>query len=115
VTLLAFLGALSLSVLAFELLSTFQNAFSMFGNNRLMRASTSPATKRRSTWEALLVAILPGRFDPAAGEEHDRCDQPVCVAPVTHTIRPANSTPWPCATSRCIWRWAVCWRAHWRR
>jgi hypothetical protein len=63
-TLLAFLGALSLSVLAFELLSTFQNAFSVFGNNRLMSASTSPATKRRSTWEALLVAILPGRFDP---------------------------------------------------
>ncbi|GER79081.1 MAG: hypothetical protein DPW21_00855 [Anaerolineae bacterium] len=63
-TLLAFLGALSLSVLAFELLSTFQNAFSMFGNNRLMSLSTSSTTKRRSTWEALLVAILPGRFDP---------------------------------------------------
>jgi hypothetical protein len=63
-TLLAFLGALSLSVLAFELLSTFQNTFSLFGNNRLMSLSTSVATKRRSTWEALLVAILPGRFDP---------------------------------------------------
>ena len=63
-TLLAFLGALSLSVLAFELLSTFQNAFSLFGNNRLMSLSTSSTTKRRSTWEALLVAILPGRFDP---------------------------------------------------
>jgi Flp pilus assembly protein TadB len=63
-TLLAFLGALSLSVLAFELLSTFQNAVSLFGNNRLMSLSTSSTTKRRSTWEALLVAILPGRFDP---------------------------------------------------
>jgi hypothetical protein len=63
-TLLAFLGALSLSVLAFELLSTFQNALSLFGNNRLMNLSTGAATKRRSTWEALLVAILPGRFDP---------------------------------------------------
>ncbi|MEW6028126.1 MAG: hypothetical protein AB1554_01450 [Chloroflexota bacterium] len=63
-TLLAFLGALSLSVLAFELLSTFQNAFSMFGSNRLVSLSTNAATKRRSTWEALLVAILPGRFDP---------------------------------------------------
>ena len=63
-TLLAFLGALSLSVLAFELLSTFQNAFSLFGNNRLVSLSTSAGTKRRSTWEALLVAILPGRFDP---------------------------------------------------
>ncbi len=63
-TLLAFLGALSLSVLAFELLSTFQNAFSTFGANRLVSISTSTGTKRRSTWEALLVAILPGRFDP---------------------------------------------------
>ncbi len=63
-TLLAFLGALSVSVLAFELLSMFQNAFSLFGNNRLMSISTSTETKRRSTWEALLVAILPGRFDP---------------------------------------------------
>lgn len=62
--LLVFLGALSLSVLAFELLSTFQNALSLFGNNRLMSLSTSAATKRRSTWEALLVAVLPGRFDP---------------------------------------------------
>lgn len=63
-TLLAFLGALSLSVLAFELLSTFQNAFSVFGNNRLVTLSTTSTAKRRSTWEALLVAILPGRFDP---------------------------------------------------
>ncbi len=63
-TLLAFLGALSVSVLAFELLSTFQNAFSVFGNNRLVTLSTTTTTKRRSTWEALLVAILPGRFDP---------------------------------------------------
>lgn len=63
-TLLAFLGALSLSVLAFELLSTFQNAFSLFGNNRLMSLSTNATAKRRSTWEALLVAIVPGRFDP---------------------------------------------------
>lgn len=63
-TLLAFLGALSLSVLAFELLTTFQNALSLFGNNRLITLSTSSTTKHRSTWEALLVAILPGRFDP---------------------------------------------------
>jgi len=63
-TLLAFLGALSLSVLAFELLSTFQNAFSMFGNNRLVTLATTSTPKRRSTWEALSVAILPGRFDP---------------------------------------------------
>jgi hypothetical protein len=63
-TLLVFLGALSLSVLAFELLSVFQNALSLFGNNRLTSLSTTAATKRRSTWEALLVAVMPGRFDP---------------------------------------------------
>ena len=62
-TFFAFLGALSLSVLAFELLSVFQNAFSTFGSNRLMSTS-STTTARRSTWAALLVAILPGRFDP---------------------------------------------------
>src|SRR5512133_2309158 len=62
-TFFAFLGALSLSVLAFELLSVFQNAFSTFGSNRLMSMSSAP-TARRSTWTALLVAILPGRFDP---------------------------------------------------
>jgi hypothetical protein len=61
-TFFAFLGALSLSVLAFELLSVFQNAFSVFGSNRLI--SNHSAIARRSTWDALLVAILPGRFDP---------------------------------------------------
>ncbi len=35
-TFFAFLGALSLSVLAFELMSVFQTAFSTFGGNRLM-------------------------------------------------------------------------------
>jgi hypothetical protein len=60
---LAFIGALSLSVLAFELGSAFQGAASPFGNNRLIKTNALPA-KRRSTWEALLLAILPGRFDP---------------------------------------------------
>jgi Flp pilus assembly protein TadB len=62
--LLAFLGALSLSVLAFELLSVFQTAFSTFGGNRLMNFHAPTSTRRHSTWDALLVAILPGRFDP---------------------------------------------------
>ena len=62
-TFFAFLGALSLSVLGFELMSTFQNAFSVFGSNRLIAVSSSMAA-HRSTWDALLVAILPGRFDP---------------------------------------------------
>lgn len=62
-TFFAFLGALSLSVLAFELLSVFQNAFNTFGGNRLINVSSSTPL-RRSTWDALLIAILPGRFDP---------------------------------------------------
>jgi hypothetical protein len=63
-TFFVFLGALSLSVLAFELMSVFQSALGTFGSNRLMNFQSSSPTKRRSTWEALLVALLPGRFDP---------------------------------------------------
>src|SRR5512139_462918 len=63
-TFFAFLGALSLSVLVFELMTVFQNAFSVFGSNRLMNTGSAALAARRSTWEALLVAILPGHFDP---------------------------------------------------
>jgi hypothetical protein len=63
-TFFAFLGALSLSVLAFELMNVFQSAFSVFGANRLMNFTNTKPAARRSTWAALLVAILPGRFDP---------------------------------------------------
>ena len=63
-TFFAFLGALSLSVLTFELMSVFQSAFSTFGGNRLMNMQSSNPTRRRSTWEALLIALWPGRFDP---------------------------------------------------
>jgi Flp pilus assembly protein TadB len=62
-TFFAFLGALSLSVLAFELISAFQGAISLFRSNRLISTGSATA-QRRSTWEALLVAVLPGRFDP---------------------------------------------------
>jgi Flp pilus assembly protein TadB len=62
-TFFAFLGALSLSVLGFEVMSAFQNAFAVFGSNRLMSTGTLTMA-HRSTWDALLVAILPGRFDP---------------------------------------------------
>jgi hypothetical protein len=62
-TFFAFLGALSLSVLAFELMNAFQGAVSLFGSNRLIGTGTA-STQRRSTWEALLVAVLPGRFNP---------------------------------------------------
>lgn len=63
-TFFSFLGALSLSVLAFELISVLQNALSTFGSNRLMNINANTSVARRSTWEALLVAILPGRFNP---------------------------------------------------
>ena len=61
-TFLAFLGALAASMLAFELLTVFQRATG-FGRTRLSLGS-APVAAGRSTWEALLVAILPGRFDP---------------------------------------------------
>ena len=48
-TFFAFLGALSLSVLTFELLSVFQTSFNTFGGNRLINISSS-APIRRSTW-----------------------------------------------------------------
>ena len=67
-TFFIFLGALALSVLAFELMTVFQNAFSPFGGSRLSSFSTQSQTKRRSAWEALLVAVLPGRFDPDAAK-----------------------------------------------
>jgi hypothetical protein len=62
-TFFAFLGALSLSVLAFELMNAFQGAVSLFGSNRLISTGTA-TVQQRSTWEAMLVAVLPGRFDP---------------------------------------------------
>jgi len=67
-TFFAFLGALSLSLLAFELMNVFQSAFNAFGSNRLMNFQSQTPIKRRSTWEALLVAVLPGRFDPDAAK-----------------------------------------------
>lgn len=63
-TILTFIGALALSVLTFELLTGIQKAFAVFGRGRLSSLGDSPATTGRSTWEALLVAVLPGRFDP---------------------------------------------------
>jgi Flp pilus assembly protein TadB len=63
-TILIFIGALALSVLTFELLTGIQKAFAVFGRGRLSSLGDSPAATGRSTWEALLVAVLPGRFDP---------------------------------------------------
>ena len=62
-TFLTFLGALAASVLVFELMTALQKTFASFGQNRLT-VSSSLDQKLPSTWHALLVTILPGRFDP---------------------------------------------------
>jgi hypothetical protein len=61
-TIVIFLSALALSVLTFELLTSLQRATAVFGANRLSNMNDTTAS-HRSTWEALLVAVLPGRFD----------------------------------------------------
>jgi len=63
-TILTFIGALALSVLTFELLTGLQKTFAIFGRGRLSSLGDFSTAPGRSTWEALLVAILPGRFDP---------------------------------------------------
>ena len=66
-TILAFTGALAVSVLAFELLTALQRATG-FGRTRLS-SGAAPEQAGRSTWEALLVAVLPNRFDPAQAKD----------------------------------------------
>ena len=80
-TFFAFLGALSLSVLSFEMTSVFKPAFSIFGASRLVNFQSSKPIKKRSTWEALLIALLPGRFD---------VDQAVNMADVISLLRRAG-------------------------
>ena len=67
-TILIFLGALAASVLTFEVLTALQKTFAVFGRNRLANLGDSSSTPRHSTWEALLLAILPGRFDPQSAK-----------------------------------------------
>ncbi len=66
-TLLLFVGALALSVFVFEISSSILAAASTFGKNRLDavadRESGTRMPTRRTTWEAILIAIFPGRFD----------------------------------------------------
>jgi hypothetical protein len=71
--LLAFLGALSLAVLAFESLSALQAARSSYGRSRsaarlagVMAEGASPPA-RRSTWEALIPGLFPRRFGSLLG------------------------------------------------
>jgi len=66
-TILAFTGALAVSVLAFALLTALQRATG-FGRTRLSFGA-APEQAGRSTWEALLVAVLPNRFDPAQAKD----------------------------------------------
>jgi Flp pilus assembly protein TadB len=66
---LIFLGALSLAVLTFEVLAVLQASLSSYGRShtadRLSGAATlgHPRMARRSTWDALLLAFIPRRFD----------------------------------------------------
>ena len=59
-----FIGALALAVIALEIGTTLQAR--LVKSSKLDGASVAGAemAPRRTTWEALLVAVLPGRFDP---------------------------------------------------
>jgi len=65
---LVFLGALSLAVLAFEFLSALQAALSSYGRSHLAGRlggavmEGAPVLARRSTWQAVLLAVFPRRF-----------------------------------------------------
>jgi hypothetical protein len=66
---LIFLAALSASVLAFELMTSFQRAFASFGKGHRLdgvqvTTQQSVELKRLSILAALLLAIAPTRFDP---------------------------------------------------
>lgn len=71
-TFIAFIGALSLAVLVFELATTIAQGFNPFaGQGRLGGASLTGAEetkKRLSTWQAILIAFFPQRFDPGSAK-----------------------------------------------
>ena len=62
--LLAFIAALSLSVITFEVLSVLQGGLSRHRLLGIAPGAGSAPSQRRSTWHALLVVLWPGRFDP---------------------------------------------------
>jgi hypothetical protein len=68
-TFFAFVGALSLSVLTFEI--TLALSGGLLRRSRLgeLHAGPEPPPPQRSAWGALLVTIWPGRFDPAAARD----------------------------------------------
>jgi hypothetical protein len=59
-----FIGALALAIIALEIGTALQSR--LFRRSKLAGASIAGAATgpRRSTWEALLIAIFPNRFDP---------------------------------------------------
>ncbi len=63
-TFLAFLGALSAAILVFEVISAIR--WGGFRRSRLAGLSQGDqdGDRRRSTWDALLLAIFPQRFAP---------------------------------------------------
>ena len=63
-TAFAFLGALSVAAFVFEIISAFQ--YGIFRHSRLDGAyqDVNKLPQRRSTWDAVLIAIFPKRFDP---------------------------------------------------
>lgn len=65
-TILIFIGALSLSTLAFEITSSLRG--DLVRRSRLLGVQTDAGLTlpRRSAWFALLGAVWPARFDPAA-------------------------------------------------
>lgn len=71
-TLLIFLGALALSVLVFELGNALQSAAETFGKGRLNVVASQPQDgnkDKRTTWEALLIAVFPNRFDASRARD----------------------------------------------
>ena len=66
ITVIAFLGAISLSVIVFELTSALTGG--LVGRDRLMGVQTDTQMEERmrrpSSWHALLVVFWPQRFDP---------------------------------------------------
>jgi hypothetical protein len=70
---IAFIGALALAIIVIEIGTGVQRGRKKEAD-RLNPASlgTGEAGPRLSTWEALLIAVLPGRFDPnQKGESRD--------------------------------------------
>ena len=73
--LIIFFGSLSLAVFAFEVASAAATALGTIGRNRRLDGAYTgedAIPTRRSTWNALLLAAFPSRFDP--GEAKNQAD-----------------------------------------